>query len=300
MINQAIKVFVAVVEEKSFTKAAQQLHMTQPAVSSYIKQLETELNITLVERSTRGIRMNPAGDIYYHHAKEMIALEMRMHQLILDLQEETKGPIKIGASYTYGEYILPSMLASLVEKYPGVVPEVQISNSAAIMNGIRSATLDIGIIEDEILNAKVNMTRLLKDEMHVVGNKGFTNRPTRQSLEEATWLIREEGSGTRNYQEQVFINLKIQPRTITLSSTQAIKNAVASGMGISLLSKHTIQHELETGLLKRINYDNTSLERHFYLLTPDVRFHSTSTLAMLDVFNSIAIEHHEVSQQFLS
>lgn len=296
MINQAMKVFITVVEEKSFTKAAHILHMTQPAVSSYIKQLEAELDITLIERSTRGIRLNSAGEIYYHHAKEMTALESRMQHLILDLQQQTKGPIKIGASYTYGEYILPSMLASLVGRYPDIVPDVHISNSATIMNGIRSATLDIGIIEDEIKNVKVNMTRLLKDEMHVIGDAGFTDQPTYQSLKEATWLIREEGSGTRNYQEQVLADLEIQPRTITLSSTQAIKNAVASGMGLSLLSKHTIQHELETGRLRRIKYGNTSLERHFYLLTPDVRFHSASTLAMLDMFNSTAIEHHGTSR----
>ncbi|WP_246153240.1 LysR family transcriptional regulator [Salinicoccus hispanicus] len=291
-----MKVFIAVVEEESFTKAAHKLHMTQPAVSSYIRQLEEELDITLIERSTRGIRLNAAGEIYYHHAKEMMILESRMQHLIIDLQEETKGPIRIGASYTYGEYILPSMLASLIEKYPKIVPEVHISNSATIMNDIRSATLDIGIIEDEIQDLKVNMTRLLKDEMHVIGNAGFPDQPTHQSLKEATWLIREEGSGTRSYQEQAFIHLEIQPKTITLSSTQAIKNAVASGMGLSLLSKHTIHHELETGRLKRIEYNNVSLERHFYLLTPDVRFHSTSTLALLDMFNSTAIEHHDTSR----
>ncbi|MCG1010465.1 LysR family transcriptional regulator [Salinicoccus sp. ID82-1] len=294
MINQIMKVFVAVVEEESFTKAAQRLHMTQPAVSGYIRQLEEELDITLIERSTRGVRLNAAGDIYYHHAKEMMTLESRMQHLILDLQEETKGPVKIGASYTYGEYILPTMLAALVEKHPKIVPEVHISNSATIMNDIRSATLDIGIIEDEIQGAKVNMTRLLKDEMHVIGEAGFPDHPTHRSLREATWLIREEGSGTRSYQEQAFSHLDIQPKTITLSSTQAIKNAVASGMGLSLLSKHTINHELETGRLKRIEYNNVALDRHFYLLTPDVRYHSTSTLALLDMFNSMAIEHHEV------
>ncbi|MBY8911002.1 LysR family transcriptional regulator, partial [Salinicoccus roseus] len=84
------------------------------------------------------------------------------------LQEETKGPVKIGASYTYGEYILPTILAKLVEKYPGVVPEVQISNSASIMEGIHSSNLDIGIIEDEIADSRVNVTHLLKDSMYIV------------------------------------------------------------------------------------------------------------------------------------
>ncbi|WP_342388272.1 LysR family transcriptional regulator [Salinicoccus bachuensis] len=295
MINQVARVFVAVVEERSFTRAASMLHMTQPAVSGYIKQLEEELDITLIERSTRGIRLNPAGEIYYHHAKEMMSLESRMHHLIHDLQEETKGPIHIGASYTYGEYILPSILARLVKKHPGIIPEVHISNSAAIMHGIKSSDLDIGIIEDEITDTKVNITRLLKDAMHIIGDATFPASPTLQTLEETTWLIREEGSGTRHYQEQVLERLGIHPKTITLSSTQAIKNAVASGIGLSLLSKHTIQHELETGRLQHINYNDMAIDRHFYLLTPDVRFQSTSTLALLRLLNETSIESHEVS-----
>ena len=295
MITQVAKVFVSVVEEGSFTRAAHMLHMTQPAVSGYIKQLEEELDITLIERSTRGIRLNPAGEIYYHHAKEALSIESKMHHLIHDLQEETKGPVKIGASYTYGEYILPAILAKLVEKYPGVVPEVQISNSAYIMEGIHSSNLDIGIIEDEIADSRVNVTHLLKDSMYIVANASFP-AASLQKLEAATWLIREEGSGTRHYQEQVFKRLDIQPKTITLSSTQAIKNAVGSGIGLSVLSRHTVQHELETGRLQRIDYNDMNLDRYFYLLTPEVRFHSASTLALLSLLNETAIEPHEVSR----
>src|SRR5699024_7644607 len=101
MINQSLKVFVEVVEQKSFTKAAEILHMTQPAVSGYIKKIEEQLTVNLIDRSGKTIRLSHAGEIYYSYAKEMIVLNDRMENLIQDLQNEAKGPLHIGASYTY-------------------------------------------------------------------------------------------------------------------------------------------------------------------------------------------------------
>ncbi|WP_411843215.1 LysR substrate-binding domain-containing protein [Salinicoccus sp. HZC-1] len=294
MINQGIKVFVTVVDKKSFTQAAELLHMTQPAVSSYIKKLEEELGVTLIDRSGRTIKLNPAGEIYYYYAKEMLSINERMQHLIQDLQNESRGPINIGASYTYGEYILPKKIAKLLNKHPAISPEVSISNSTSIIKMVKSHDLDIGIIEDEerATDKDLNITRLLKDRLYIIGNQNMPDDLNKQALEKATWIIREEGSGTRSYQNHLFASLDIHPKTITLSSTQAVKSSVANGIGLTLLSSHTIEEELKVGSLKIINKESTELNRYFHLLTPDVKFHSKSTRTLLELLNEDSIETH--------
>ena len=294
MINQTLKVFVTVIDKKSFTLAAESLHMTQPAVSNYIRKLEEELGVTLIDRSGKLVRLNPAGEIYYHYAKEMIGIDERMQHLIQDLQNESKGPVHIGASYTYGEYILPKIIAQLIGKYPRIKPEVSISNSSSIIRMVNSHDLDIGIIEDEEreTDKDLNITRLIKDRMYIVGNRDTPDSLDNKALGSATWIVREDGSGTRSYQDQLFTSLGISPETITLSSTQAVKSSVTNGLGLTLLSHHTIGEELKTGSLKIINREITELTRYFHLLTPDVKFHSKSTRTLVDMFNEDSIETH--------
>lgn len=294
MINQSLKVFVTVVDIKSFTHAAEYLHMTQPAVSNYIKKIEEDLGVTLIDRSGKMIKLNPAGEIYYYYAKEMIGIDDRVQHLIQGLQNESKGPIHIGASYTYGEYILPKIIAQLMNRHPGISPEVSISNSTSIIKMVKSHDLDIGIIEDEEreTDKDLNITRLIKDRMYIIGNQNIQENMDTRALERATWIVREEGSGTRSYQDQLFASLNIQPKTITLSSTQAVKSSVANGIGLTLLSNHTVENELKTGSLKIINKESTELTRYFHLLTPDVKFQSKSTRTLLDLLNENCIETH--------
>ncbi|WP_020006901.1 LysR family transcriptional regulator [Salinicoccus albus] len=296
MINQSLKVFVEVVEQKSFTRAAEILHMTQPAVSGYIKKIEEQLTVNLIDRSGKTIRLSHAGEIYYSYAKEMIVLNDRMENLIQDLQNEAKGPLHIGASYTYGEYILPEKIARLMEQHPAVSPKVSISNSASIIRGINSHELDIGIIEDEERDRYkgLNSTRLIEDNMYIIGRKDTPDKLDPQSLASSTWIVREEGSGTRSYQDQLFNLLDINPHTITLSSTQAVKNSVSHGLGLTLLSIHTVAGELDTDKLKIINADTVELSRYFHLLTPEAVFHPKSTRSFLDLLNIDSIETHHI------
>src|SRR5699024_12595445 len=129
MINQTLKVFVTVIDKKSFTLAAESLHMTQPAVSNYIRKLEEELGLTLIDRSGKLVKLNPAGEIYYHYANEMIGMEERVQHRIQDLQNESKGPVQIGASYTDCEYIRPKMLAQPRTRQPDTKADASRSTS---------------------------------------------------------------------------------------------------------------------------------------------------------------------------
>src|SRR5690625_4269589 len=117
-MDQYLRVFITVVERENFTRAAEELHMTQPAVSQYIRLLEEDIGTRLLERTNKYVRLNQAGEIVYHHAKEISGLYTKMQNLVDDLTEKAKGPLAIGASYTFGEYVLPRLLANLCTEYP--------------------------------------------------------------------------------------------------------------------------------------------------------------------------------------
>ena len=150
-MDQHLQVFVTVAEKQNFSRAAEELHMTQPAVSQYIRVLEDNLGVRLLERTSKFVRLNKAGEIVYHHAKEINSLYTRMQHLVDDLTNHASGPLSIGASYTFGEYILPHIIAEVKAKYPKIEPEVQIGNTAKIADSVLRHQLDIGIVEGHFL-----------------------------------------------------------------------------------------------------------------------------------------------------
>src|SRR5699024_3661389 len=157
----------------------------------------------------------------------------------------SKGPVHIGASYTYGEYILPKMTAQLIRRHPKIKRDDSISTSASIIRMIDSHDLDTSIIEDEerVTDIYVNITRLIRHRMYILGNRYTPDSLDNRAHGAATWIVREDGSGTRSYQEQLFSSLGINPETITLSSTQAVKSTVTNGLGLTLLSHYTVGEE---------------------------------------------------------
>lgn len=133
-MDRQLHVFVTVAEMENFSRAAEELHMTQPAVSQYIQSFERTMGTNLLERSNKFVRLNKAGEIVYHHAKEILGLYTKMHYLIDDLTNKTSGPLSIGASYTFGEYVLPHVIAKMHKKYPLIIPTITIGNTKEVAN----------------------------------------------------------------------------------------------------------------------------------------------------------------------
>src|SRR5699024_11025761 len=144
-------------------------------------------------------------------------------------------------------YILPKMIAQLIRRHPGIKPDVSISNSASIIREVDSHDLDSGVIEDEVREADkdLNITRLIRDRMYIISHRYTTESVDNKALGAATWIVREDGSGTRSYQEQPSTSLGINPKTITLSSTQDVKSTVTIGLGLTLLSHYTVGEVLK-------------------------------------------------------
>ncbi|MBD7907622.1 LysR family transcriptional regulator [Sporosarcina gallistercoris] len=296
-MDQSLNVFVTVAEKKNFSRAAEDLHMTQPAVSQYIRSLEETMDVRLLERTNKYVRLTKAGEIVYHHAKEIVGLYGRMHHLVNDLSHEASGKLSIGASYTFGEYVLPHMLARLLVDYPRIQPEVTIGNTAEIADLIISRQLDVGIVEGRFKENQTLATQAFaEDRMILVASSDHplalkTEMIEWRELEDLTWIIREEGSGTREAVEAVFERFSINPaRTMQFSSTQPIKEAVEAGLGVSLLSEWAVQKEIRYGDLVQLSVEGLPFVRQFSIVTS-----SPYQTKALQVFLELLLTNYELT-----
>ncbi|MGG3799141.1 LysR substrate-binding domain-containing protein [Metabacillus fastidiosus] len=265
-MDQQLSVFVTVAEKKNFSRAAEELHMTQPAVSQYIRTLEQTIGTKLLERNNKYVHLNKAGEIVYHHAKEILGLYTKMHNLVDDLTNKTSGSLSIGASYTFGEYVLPHIIADMHKRYPLIHPSIMIGNSKDIAELVKKHQLDVGIIEGELQDKQLTIESFATDSMYVVAsaNKKWSEDISIPKLEEETWIVREEGSGTREATERMFQTFGISPqRKLEFGSTQLIKESVEEDLGITLLSESAIRKEHSIGLLKIVQVRELPVTREF-------------------------------------
>lgn len=268
-MDQQLFVFITVAEKKNFSRAAEELHMTQPAVSQYIQALEKTMGTKLLERSNKYVRLNKAGEIVYHHAKEILGLYTKMDYLIDDITNNPSGSLSIGASYTYGEYVLPHLLAEMQAKYPAINPAITIGNTREIAELVLGHQLDVGIVEGNFKDKNLRVEAFAVDDMSIVvsSNHYLAKRKGDVSLSELaeeTWIVREMGSGTREAIESMFTHYKINPKKkLEFGSTQIIKEAVEANLGISLLSDWAIRKEILLETLTIIKIDGVSIRREF-------------------------------------
>ena len=273
-MDQYLEVFIKVVEKQNFSKAGEELHMTQPAVSQYIKALEESLGTRLLERSSRYVYLNQAGEIVYRHAKEILALYAKMQTSLDDLTNHARGSISIGASYTFGEYILPRIIAKLRKNYPLIMPSVKIQNTQQIIELVAAHQIDIGIIEGSFHNEKLYTEAISYDEMFVVASPDHplvvdtTKVRSITDLRDEMWILREKGSGTRQAADKLFEMYSMSPKNIMeFGSNQIIKESVEEGLGISLLSKWAIENELNDGYIGTIPVLELPFKRTFSIVT---------------------------------
>lgn len=270
-MDQHLQIFMTVAEKENFSRAAEKHHMTQPAVSQYIRALEEQVGSKLLDRNNKYVHLNKAGQIVYHHGKEILGLYERMQHLVDDLTNKASGSLTIGASYTFGEYVLPRIIARMRELYPEVDPTVTIGNTASIASLVESHQLDVGIVEGKFKNPGLIQDVFAEDDMVLVAAPGHRIAEKKDVdghlLTRETWVLREQGSGTREATEKLFRMLDISPaKRMHYSSTQPIKESVVAGLGLSLLSKWAVQKELEYGDLTIIDVEDLPLKRSFSIV----------------------------------
>ena len=293
MLDQTLPVFIAVAEKRNFTRAAEELHMTQPAVSQYISALERSAGAKLLERTNKYVRLTKAGEIVYHHAKEITGLHTRMLALVSDLMHVAGGALSIGASYTFGEYVLPHVIAKLQGSYPDIQPSITIGNTAEIAAEVLGQRLDVGIIEGRCQEVGLVIEPFAEDHMEIVAAADHplagSDEIDASRLSGQTWIVRESGSGTREATDLMFGELGITPRRLMeFGSTQIIKESVEAGLGISFLSQWPVRKEMALGTLRTITAAGREkpFTRQFSIVTQETPFRTKAAEVFIELLKS--------------
>ncbi|MFS0667034.1 LysR family transcriptional regulator [Peribacillus frigoritolerans] len=275
MYYDALKTFVTLVEVKNFTKTAEILLMSQPSVSLHIKKLEEEFQTKLFLRSPKFLKVTLTGEILYDRAKQMITIYEQTRQDIQEHDRSIKGELKIGASFTIGEYILPSLLIDLQEEYPELELQVIIGNTEEIVQAVRLYKVDIGLIEGQTNEKELSVHPFLQDELFIVSsnNHELANKDDVEitDLHEQAWVTREVGSGTREYLNHVIRSNGLKIKSIlTISSNQGIKETlIKNGSGLALLSRSVIERDVQNKIISIIQVKDESFNRTLsYVYSP--------------------------------
>ena len=251
MADRRLQVFHAVAKHLSFTKAAEALFMTQPAVTFQIKQLEEHFNTRLFERGHGRIALTSAGDIVLDYAERILGLSTELDTRLKEMTGQIAGLLLVGASTTIAEFLLPQVLGDFKSRHPNVVPRLFVANSGAVENRVAEHTLDIGFIEAPSHLAAVATDVCCEDELVVVCSSSHPlaqhKSVTPKQLLEYPYISRESGSGTREVTDAYFQKAGVRPESLNvvmeLGSPEALKGLVATGLGFTIMSRATVQKE---------------------------------------------------------
>ena len=266
-----LKIFVSVYKNKSFTKASEELHISQPTISEHVKNLEHSLDCKLFDRLGRSIMPTKEGDVLYPKALQLLDDLDLIQEEITAAGTGIKGKLVIGASTIPGTYILPRVAYSFKKQFPDIAFEILMEDSAKINNMILQHELLCGIVGARITSDKLDYFPLIEDEIILVSAPKVhpAKSVSLDKLASMPFLQREIGSGTRQTFEN-FLAQKISTShfnlVATLGSTSAVKQAVKEGLGVSVISRIAVQEELDSGILHEIPIRNMEMKRNFYLV----------------------------------
>ncbi len=296
MADRRLQVFYTVAKQLSFTKAAELLFMTQPAVTFQVKQLEEHFNTRLFERSHGKIALTPAGELTLDYAERILNMTAEMETRISELTGQVSGPLLIGASTTIAEYMLPRLLGEFKRLHPETQARLTVANSETIEHKVADHTLDLGLIESSSHNPNLVTQVCCEDELVMICSqdsdlsKLAMVRP--QQLATYPYISREQGSGTRECIDDYFrfngvsqdeVNLVME-----LGSREAIKGAVSAGLGMAIVSITTVAKEVKLGDLVAVPLD-PPLRRQLSLVYPQEKFRSKLLQAFLDFIESSSL-----------
>ncbi|MBS4099301.1 MAG: LysR family transcriptional regulator [Sulfuricella sp.] len=289
MADRRLQVFYTVAKQLSFTKAAELLFMTQPAVTFQVKQLEEHFNTRLFERSHSKITLTPAGRLAMEYAERILNLTNEMETRLMEMTGDVSGILLIGASTTIAEYMLPRLLGDFKSKFPQVQTRLTVANSETVESKVADHTLDIGLIEAPSHHPHLEAEVCCEDELVVIC---APNHPLAKQeialpdqLAVQPYISREAGSGTREVVDDFFRRSGFNPEDLNivmeLGSPEAIKGAVEAGLGIAIVSRATILKELKLGDLVAIRLQ-PSLMRPLSLVYAHEKFRSKLLQSFLD------------------
>ncbi len=267
-----LEAFLWVAELQSFTKAAKQLYMSQPAVSFQIKALEESLQVALFQRSDKKVLLTDAGRFLYPEAKQILKHYQKIKTGLDELKGLKTGHLVIGAGTIPGEYLLPLFIGGFKEKYPGIKVTLRIAGSGRVGQWVKEREVDLGITGAPVEGEGIECKHWLMDKLVLIlpPSHPMATRKTIsvKELVNIPFIVRERGSGTRQIIEQKLkehgFYLEKLPVVMELGSTRAVITAVEAGLGASIVSQCAVRESLELGRVKEVQLAGVSLSRYLY------------------------------------
>ncbi len=270
-----LKIFCKVVELKSFSRAGDSVHLSQPTVSSHIKELEEHFGTRLVDRLSRKVLPTKAGELLYDYAQQLVALRNRTEAVMAEFSGKMKGRLTIGGSTIPGGYLLPRIIGSFSSRYPEVRIALKLGDTSEILSQISTGRIEAGVVGAQSNDKLLHQIPVAEDEMRLVvpADHAWARRKTikLKELFGEPFIVRESGSGTLRSLEQKLREkgCSVDDFSIVaeMGSTEAVRQAIKNNVGLSILSVIAVADDIQTGQLKAISIEGLSLKRRFYLTT---------------------------------
>ncbi len=247
----------------SFTKASEALHMTQPAVTFQVRQLEEQFNTRLFDRTHNRITLTEVGQRTFEYVERILDLYKEMDNSVKEMTGEVSGVLILGASTTIAEYMVPNMLGKFHEKHPSVIVRLKVGNTDSVVSMVENNIIDLGIVEAPVANKKLQLNLCREDELVLIvpPSHPLANEKSIKvdKIKQYPYIWREEGSGTREVIHDYLTEAGVNPGDLNvvmeLGSPEAIKGAVEAGIGITIISKASIQKELKLNTVKIVPFE---------------------------------------------
>lgn len=276
-----MQIFVAVVDTASTTAAGNAIGLSQSATSGAVNELEHLLGKRLFDRIGKQLLLNEYGRSLLPQARSMLALAAQIEQSTLPQH------LKLGASTTIGNYVLPRLLRDYLQLYPDTQCQIKIGNTQDIANAVAKREIDMGLIEGHIYDDQLQLTPWIEDELVIVGSPNHPllrhhHQLTIAQLQQSRWLMREEGSGTRETVDQALLPyIHHFNNTLELGNSEAIKQACAADIGFTCLSRYVVNDFIEQGKLVTIQTSIPPIKRQFYYLHHQQKVMSDELLTLI-------------------
>ena len=280
-----LNIFCRVIELKSFSRAGNAVHLSQPTISSHIKDLEDHFDCRLIDRLSKEAIPTKAGELLYSYAKRMLALRDETETALAEYNGKIRGRLVIGGSTIPGTYLMPQLIGDFKRKYPDVIVSLVIGDTDHIIGSILNGSLELGIVGAKAETQKIIQKKLIEDEMRLIVPAGHRwagkKRVSLKRLISEPFIIRERGSGTLKSLHQSLIGCEhgIEDLKVVteLGSTQAICQGIKTGAGVSIISTLAVAEDLQAGKFSALEVDGLDLKRNFFLTRH--RYRSPSPLS---------------------
>lgn len=266
-----LRSFWHVAEAGSVSRAAQTAFISQPALSKAVQELERQVGLPLLERGTRGVSLTEAGAALFEHANAIFALEREAEETLLSFHNLERATLRIGATTTISTYVLPRFLARFQMAHPSVQLKVIRDNTRGIEAALCGYELDVALVEGPSHDERIEFRAWREEELVCVAapSHPLANRDIvfPEDLKQCRWIVREEGSGTREVVERALAAYGLPPQgALEMGGAEGVKQAVAAGLGVAMVSRDAAADQLALGKLQVLRLAEIEIRRPFYVL----------------------------------